>query len=138
MMGWLFYDRIPANPEAEIRRICTAQDGTRTMTPVVIARDGMTWYAAVRVTFASAEAAAVSGVARSFTLAPDKSYTFGVVFLTQISGGWGYKDIDETMGPVESHAPAAILDILSPTTDQWALDWRERCRLNCTLAPDAA
>ena len=55
MMGWLFYDRIPANPEAEIRRICTAQDGTRTMTPVVIARDGMTWYAAVRVTFASAE-----------------------------------------------------------------------------------
>lgn len=128
MMGWLFHDRIPANPEAEIRRICTAQDNTRTMTPVAIARVGMTWYAAVRVTFASAEAAEASGIARSFALAPDHSCTFGAVFLTEISGGWGYKDIDETMGPVESHALAAILDLLSPTKDQWALDWRERCR----------
>lgn len=137
-MGWLFYDRIPANPEAEIRRICTAQDNNRTMTPAAIARDGMNWYAAVRVTFASAEAAEASGVVRRFALAPDHSYIFGAVFLTEISGGWGYKDIDETMGPVESHAPAAILDLLSPTTDQWALDWRERCRKNCQIAPDAA
>lgn len=129
-MGWLFYDHTPRDIEAEIRRICTAETDTRHMAPVAIARVGTTWYAAVRNTFTSAEAAAASGVARSFTIGPDLSYTFGAVFLTESCGGWGYKDIDETMGPVESGAPASLLDLLSPTTVPYALDWRERCRRN--------
>lgn len=41
---------------------------------------------------------------------------------------FGYKDMDETMGPCEAECPAAILDLLTPTDSQYALAWRERCR----------
>lgn len=41
---------------------------------------------------------------------------------------FGYKDMDETMGPCESECPAAILDLLTPTTKEYALAWRARCR----------
>ena len=43
---------------------------------------------------------------------------------------FGYKDMDEGMGPVESHCPEDILDLLTPTTRHYALAWRERCRAN--------
>ena len=46
---------------------------------------------------------------------------------------FGYKDMAETMGPVESGCPAVILDLLTPTQNAYALDWRARCR-----AEDAA
>ena len=36
--------------------------------------------------------------------------------------------MDESAGPVESGAPAKLLDLLSPTTQVHALDWRQRCR----------
>ena len=41
---------------------------------------------------------------------------------------FGYKDMDETMGPCEADCPAAILDLLTPTASEYALRWRERCR----------
>jgi hypothetical protein len=44
------------------------------------------------------------------------------------SYNFGYKDMDETMGPNESECPAAILDLLTPTTSEYALSWRKRCR----------
>ena len=43
---------------------------------------------------------------------------------------FGYKDIDETMGPNESEAPARVLDALTSTTSEWANEWRTRCREN--------
>ena len=45
-------------------------------------------------------------------------------------GGYvfGYKDMDETMGPCEAECPPAILDLLTPTKNAYALAWRERCR----------
>lgn len=43
---------------------------------------------------------------------------------------FGYKDMDETMGPVESECPARILDLLTPTDNEYALRWRQRCRDN--------
>ncbi|WP_410647016.1 hypothetical protein [Amycolatopsis sp. cmx-4-54] len=39
-----------------------------------------------------------------------------------------YRDLMETDGPSEAKAPAAVLKALSPTTDEKALRWRERCR----------
>lgn len=57
---------------------------------------------------------------------------FAIVCLTQRKprdhDNFGYKDMDESMGPVESRCPAAILDLLSPTTSEYALAWRQRCR----------
>lgn len=40
---------------------------------------------------------------------------------------FGYKDMDETMGPCESKCPKTILEMLTPTDSQWAKEWRERC-----------
>ncbi|MHB1205730.1 MAG: DUF6927 domain-containing protein [Rhodospirillaceae bacterium] len=41
---------------------------------------------------------------------------------------FGYKDMEESMGPFQCDCPAAILDLLTPTDRQHALDWRARCR----------
>jgi hypothetical protein len=41
---------------------------------------------------------------------------------------FGYKDMDESMGPCEAECPARILDLLTPTDSQWANEWRARCR----------
>jgi len=46
---------------------------------------------------------------------------------------FGYKDMEESMGPCEAHCPAAILDLLTSTTNQHALEWRARCRVNLAL-----
>jgi hypothetical protein len=63
-----------------------------------------------------------------------------LVLLTKWAKGdynFGWKDMDEFMGPVESTAPAAVLDFLSPIADdakgdgaKYARDWRARCRAN--------
>lgn len=39
-----------------------------------------------------------------------------------------YKDMDETMGPAYYDAPAKVLDLLSPTDSEYALQWRAACR----------
>lgn len=40
---------------------------------------------------------------------------------------WGYKEMDETMGPNESKCPMAILNLLTPALNEYAKQWRERC-----------
>jgi hypothetical protein len=57
------------------------------------------------------------------------------VVLTAIDSRRGYFDIgmktmDETMGPCEATCPASILNLLTPTDDEWAIEWRNRCRAN--------
>lgn len=41
---------------------------------------------------------------------------------------FGYKAMDETCGPCETGCPKKILDLLTPTTSEWAQEWREKCR----------
>jgi hypothetical protein len=41
---------------------------------------------------------------------------------------FGTKELEESMGPRECGCPARILDLLTPTTNQWALEWRAACR----------
>jgi hypothetical protein len=62
-----------------------------------------------------------------------------VVCLTQVNNNWrnpenfGYKDMDDSMGPYERDCPKAILDLadeLCPPTNEWARKWREDCREN--------
>lgn len=43
---------------------------------------------------------------------------------------FGYKDMDEDMGPYEAECPERILKLLTPTSHPAALRWRERCRAN--------
>lgn len=40
---------------------------------------------------------------------------------------FGYKDMDESMGPNESKCPKTILELLTPTEYEYAIEWRKRC-----------
>ncbi|WP_211328038.1 DUF6927 domain-containing protein [Thermodesulfitimonas autotrophica] len=40
---------------------------------------------------------------------------------------FGYKDMDETMGPYRYDCPERILKMLTPTKHEWAREWREKC-----------
>ena len=46
---------------------------------------------------------------------------------------FGYKDMDETMGPCEDECPERILRLLTPTDNEHALQWRRRCLANLRL-----
>lgn len=41
---------------------------------------------------------------------------------------FGYKDMDETMGPFNYDCPVSILDLLTPTDSENANIWRQKCR----------
>ena len=41
---------------------------------------------------------------------------------------WGYKDVDETMGPYQHDFPVSWLDLLSPIDSEYALEWRANVR----------
>ncbi|RSU72120.1 hypothetical protein BRX37_20135 [Sphingomonas sp. S-NIH.Pt3_0716] len=43
---------------------------------------------------------------------------------------FGYKDMTESMGPNAAECPKHILDLLTPTDKEFALDWRRRCSEN--------
>ena len=51
-----------------------------------------------------------------------------LVSLSRARNEFGYKDMDETMGPYYFNAPARILDRLTPTENPSALEWRAECR----------
>ena len=41
---------------------------------------------------------------------------------------WGYKDVDETMGPGRLDFPVSWLDLLSPIESEYAVAWRKSVR----------
>lgn len=47
--------------------------------------------------------------------------------LGQDGCNFGWKDMDETMGPCEADCPRRILELLTPTDNEYANDWRARC-----------
>lgn len=49
---------------------------------------------------------------------------------------FGYKDMDESMGPCEAECPEKILNLLTPAESKWAIEWRERCRQNIARAKE--
>lgn len=57
---------------------------------------------------------------------------FAIIVLTRWFRGdyynFGVKEMDESMGPNEARCPVRILDLLSPTTHEYALEWRQACR----------
>lgn len=83
---------------------------------------GSTHYAAVRVTKYAADEA------------PESTSVYAAVTLTYVDNryynNFGYKDMSENMGPHQCKCPKSILDLLSPTDNEYALAWRENCRRN--------
>jgi len=130
-MGWLFYtDRrvqTYADEKAEIARLCSFETDTRKTELVKACKVGSTWYAAARIT--NLDGTPVEDA--TYVTDPDGSITFGAVFLTRYHDGcWGYKDMEESAGPVESRAPLSLLNLLSglKDSDSYAQAWRQRCR----------
>lgn len=62
---------------------------------------------------------------------PD-GHVFGLVMHTIVNNddyyNFSYKDIDEGMGPHDYDCPIGILNLLSDTDNEFALEWREKCR----------
>ena len=57
--------------------------------------------------------------------------TYAAVILTAYRDGeFLTKGMDEGLGPGEANCPKRILDKLSPTDHEYALDWRKRCEEN--------
>lgn len=133
-MGWLIYNHTPASNRDEIARLCTWESEAGRGYPVHISQKGYIWYAAVRVEPKEGRLPSGHDATGDYETDAAGSYTFAAVFLTtRQGGGWGYKDMDETMGPNEAQAPLKLLDLLSPTTSEWALKWRQKCRDNAAL-----
>ena len=130
-MGWLFYtDRrvqTYADEKAEIARLCTFESDTRKTVLLKACKVGSTWYAAAKVT--NVDGSPVEDA--TYITDADGSITFAAVFLTRYDEGcWGYKDMEESAGPVESRAPLSLLALLSELKDpdSYAHAWRQRCR----------
>ena len=109
-MGWLFYTdgRVQnyADEKAEIARLCTCHGDTRKTELVKACKVGSTWYAAAKIT--NLDGTPVEDT--TYVTDADGSITFAAVFLTRYDDGcWGYKDMEESAGPVESRAPLSLL-----------------------------
>jgi len=53
-----------------------------------------------------------------------------IVLVSFEKGTWNnfcYKDMDESCGPCAKNCPKRILDLLTPTEYEYALNWREAC-----------
>ena len=48
---------------------------------------------------------------------------------------FGYKDMDETMGPGDCDCPKSIIALLSETDNEYALYWRQKCLDRCNGKP---
>lgn len=61
----------------------------------------------------------------------DSGEVWALVVLTRRSSGYfnfSYKEMSESMGPNEASAPAKVLNALTPTEDEYAIEWRKACR----------
>lgn len=120
-MGWTSYQAThykngKIDRKAECDRLFNWADDSREVAVLKSAMVGSTYYAAVKATKG------------------DFSEVHAVVCLTSTNSrdyfNFSYKDMDETCGPFQYNCPKGILDLLSPTDNEYALAWREACREN--------
>lgn len=120
-MGWYYQQirgRSAADKDAflrgEVEQI-SDQPGKAAITVIKSSFVGSTWYAAVMI-----------------SAADQAPYTVAYVFLTQMSrdGDFGYKPMDESVGPCEVDCPSGIMKLLTPVEQLpgagYAADWRAR------------
>lgn len=131
-MGWTIYPHTPRDPKAEIARLCTWETDIYTAEVIHHVIRGSTHFVAIKKTPKPGEAMIVP----DFQLADDGSFIFAAVFLTRKDrdGSWGYKDMDETMGPYVRPPSKKFVAQLSPTTSDYANNWRAKANIK-TLRP---
>lgn len=119
-MGWTFYNAMTdfngkVNRKAECDRLMTWNSEQSAGEVLKSTMRGSTYYAALKHT----------------DKRTNEVVNVGVVILTSsdLKSGFnfGYKDMDETMGPGYYDCPKSILNLLSPTDNEYALEWRKSC-----------
>lgn len=123
-MGWTSYNAKHYNSKGQVDRVAECTDILTesngpygSWIPLKVIAKGRTVYAAVRRVKPGCE-----------------PYVYASVILTSTNMrdyyNFSYKEIDETCGPCECECPATILNMLSPTDNVYANEWRENCRKN--------
>lgn len=115
-MGWTWMHRKPGQTTAQVM-LAEYAEGTVFHASAVV--DGV-FYAAV-------ETPTRPGVIWALVVLTGRSPNAYLNF--------GYKDMDETMGPNEARCPARVLDLLTPTDSTYAVEWRQECRDNIAITP---
>lgn len=60
---------------------------------------------------------------------PQRNCVYAGVCLTGVHGNeFSYKDMCESEGPVYYDCPSSILNLLTDTQEQYAIEWRKKCR----------
>jgi len=111
-MGWTFYHLDNPNKVEEVRNLYTWESGDATCRVVDITTSGNVVYAAVH--YRSSK----------------ENYIHAAVVLTANRNDWfnfGYKAMSEDMWPGYTDCPKHILDKLTPTNNEYALEWRKAC-----------
>jgi len=115
-MGWTYTHR-GTQPIKEFLRgetDCTNDKGTKwEMLDCAIVKF-RTAYMAVRITRAGQDPYVVA-------------YVFLLDYRPKDDYDTGYKDMDESVGPCEAQCPERILNLLTPTAHEYALEWRRKC-----------
>lgn len=110
-MSATYYKNGKIDRKAECDALNTCTDGVTTWNVLKSAMVGSIYYAAVEIT------------------RPESRKVVAFIFKTYVDGrDFGYKDMDETMIPCYYDCPKGILDLLTPTDDERANEWRRLCR----------
>ena len=120
-MGWLFMRDMGghATPRAYLDNQFTYSREDHRLTVLASSMVGSTYYAASERVESNKDREVFAVVCLT---KHNPRFTDGHVF--------GYKDMTEHMGPCESDCPASILDALTDTHSEYAVNWRARCRAN--------
>lgn len=121
-MGWTYFEK-PANISEWFKDLLTWESDKKINTCLKTAIKFKEAYAAVESIDKETGEREVWAAVFMLNYTRDAYYNFG------------YKDMDETMGPCIANCPASILDLLTPTDSKWANDWREKCRKNANRKP---
>jgi hypothetical protein len=122
-MGWLgyrasCYKNGKVDRKAEMDAKYNWEDESRKVEVLKSSMVGSTYYAAVK----------------SFNKTNGYECVTAVVCLTSTNNkdyyNFAYKDMDETCGPYKYDCPKGILDLLTPTENEYANEWRKACYKN--------
>lgn len=122
-MGWTYYDapvqyrngKRYIDRKAECDKLFNWHEEHKEVKVLKSAMVGSTYYAAVQT---------------SVDDTPVDICAVIVLTKTDCKSDWnfGYKNMDETMLPYYYSCPNSILKLLTPTTNEYALNWRESCK----------
>lgn len=115
-MGWTEYAATEfkkgrVDRKAECDKIVTWSNETTTSKVLKSSMVGSTYYAAVEY------------------IKNGERQVYAMVCLTSVRERYlfAYKDMSEDMGPYKYDCPKSIIDLLTPTDNKYANEWRQKC-----------